>query len=59
MPINSLSHEADLLLALSHGNTPTQAMAAWCAAYCERHSVSENAALGKYFEAVIGLEAMR
>jgi hypothetical protein len=55
---NSLSDEAALLLALSHDRTPTQAMAAWCAAYAQGHGVSENAAKGKYLETVIELEGM-
>ena len=56
MQNNSLSPEASLLLTLSHGNTPTQAMQAWCAAYTERHGASENAAKMAYFEACLELE---
>ena len=57
MPINSLSPEASLLLALSHGNTPRQAMIVWCAEYCAVHGVSENAAKQKYLEVIMELEA--
>jgi hypothetical protein len=56
MRIDSLSPEASLLLTLSHGNTPRQAMQAWCAAYTERHGGDENAAKMAYFEACIELE---